>query len=82
MRISGFAFDVEFLYLAKKLGYRIAELPVEWTNDPDSRVKMMSDPFLMMKDLIKLYFRVLFNRPAVDGSTRKRKRWVLSVTPK
>lgn len=73
---------MEFLYLAKKAAYKIAELPVEWANDPDSKVKMMRDPFLMIKDLVKLYFRVVFNRLAFDGGAKKKKSWVFSVTPK
>jgi dolichyl-phosphate beta-glucosyltransferase len=37
-RIDGFSFDVEALYLARKRGYRIAEIPVTWRNDAASRV--------------------------------------------
>ena len=37
-RLDGFSFDVEALYLARKRGYRIAELPVTWRNDAASRV--------------------------------------------
>lgn len=37
-KISGWGFDVEMLALAKKLGYRIKEVPVIWENDLNSRV--------------------------------------------
>jgi dolichyl-phosphate beta-glucosyltransferase len=37
-RLDGFSFDVEALYVARKRGYRIAELPVTWRNDAASRV--------------------------------------------
>jgi dolichyl-phosphate beta-glucosyltransferase len=37
-RLDGFSFDVEALYLARKRGYRIAEIPVTWRNDAASRV--------------------------------------------
>ncbi len=37
-RIDGFGFDVEILAIARHLGYRIAEVPVRWKNDDDSRV--------------------------------------------
>ena len=37
-RLDGFSFDVEALYLARKRGYRIAEVPVVWRNDAASRV--------------------------------------------
>jgi dolichyl-phosphate beta-glucosyltransferase len=37
-RLDGFSFDVETLYVARKRGYRIAEIPVVWRNDAASRV--------------------------------------------
>lgn len=37
-RITGWGFDVETLSLAKKMGYRIKEIPVHWVNDTRSRV--------------------------------------------
>ncbi len=40
MRINRWAFDVESLVLAKKLGYKIKEIPVTWVNDPESKVKL------------------------------------------
>jgi dolichyl-phosphate beta-glucosyltransferase len=36
--VDRFAFDVEALLLARKLGYAIAEVPVLWFNSPDTRV--------------------------------------------
>jgi dolichyl-phosphate beta-glucosyltransferase len=38
IRIKGWAFDVEVLALAKKMGYRIKEVPVVWVNNPFSLV--------------------------------------------
>lgn len=37
-RITGWGFDVEVLSLAKRMGYRIKEIPVYWVNDTRSRV--------------------------------------------
>ena len=37
-RIERFGFDVEQLYIARKLGFSIAEVPVRWNNQPDSSV--------------------------------------------
>ncbi len=37
-RSEGFGFDVEALAVARHLGYRIAEVPVRWRNDDDSRL--------------------------------------------
>lgn len=37
----GFFFDTELLVLAQRQGWRIAELPVRWVDDPDSRVRLL-----------------------------------------
>ena len=39
-RLDGFSFDVEALYLARRRGYRIAEVPVTWRNDAATRVSL------------------------------------------
>ena len=31
-------FDIEMLVVATREGYRVAELPVRWTHDPDTRI--------------------------------------------
>ena len=36
--VNGFAFDVEILLLARKRGYAMADLPVEWRNSTASKV--------------------------------------------
>lgn len=39
-RLDGFAFDVEALFLARRQGRRIAEVPVVWRNDAATRVSL------------------------------------------
>ena len=53
-KLEGFSFDVELLFLASKLGYQIAEIPVEWINEPNSRVRMIADPVLMFADVVRI----------------------------
>lgn len=38
-KINRFAFDPEILIIARKMGYKIKEIPVYWKNDPESKVK-------------------------------------------
>ena len=59
MTITGFAFDVEILFLARKRGYRIAEIPVTWINSPKSRVDPIRDSLRMMRDLARIRWRSL-----------------------
>ncbi len=44
LRIRGWSFDVEVLVLAKKMGYKIIEIPIVWTNDERSRVRFVHMP--------------------------------------
>lgn len=55
-RIDGFGFDVEALYLARKFGYGIKEVPVRWVNSPDSKVHPLSDSSRMLLDLLRIRF--------------------------
>jgi dolichyl-phosphate beta-glucosyltransferase len=52
-RLDGFSFDVEALFLARKKGYRIAEVPVLWRNDAASRVSLLRG-FLAFPDLLRI----------------------------
>jgi dolichyl-phosphate beta-glucosyltransferase len=53
-RIDGFAFDAEILYLAKRFGYRVAELPVPWFDSVPSRVHAVWHSAQMLKDLVRI----------------------------
>lgn len=55
--INGFGFDVEVLYIAKRLGYRIKEVPVRWLNRAASKVNPLIHPLQMLTDLIRIRFR-------------------------
>ncbi len=56
-RVPRFGFDVELLFLARKAGCRIAEVPVRWVNSPDTRVRPLRDGGRAFLDLalIRLY---------------------------
>lgn len=52
--IPGFSFDLEILYLASKLGYRIAEVPVAWVDAPGSKVDTRKEVQRFLRDLLKI----------------------------
>jgi dolichyl-phosphate beta-glucosyltransferase len=52
--IEGFGFDVELLFLARKRGYRIVEVPVTWRHVPASRVDPVRDTLRMLSDVLRI----------------------------
>ena len=53
---QGWFFDSELLILAEKRGFRIKEVPVAWTDDPDTRVKVAGTAWGDFKGLLRLRF--------------------------
>lgn len=51
---TSMAFDVEVLYLAYQLEYYCTDIPVTWHNAPDSRVRLVRDSWLMLRDVIHI----------------------------
>jgi dolichyl-phosphate beta-glucosyltransferase len=52
--IDRFSFDVEALFIARKLKLKIAEVPVEWYNDEGTKVNALKDSFNMFLDILKI----------------------------
>ena len=59
MRTNGFSFDVEVLMLAQRRRYAIAEVPVNWTHQPGSKVNLALDSLRMALDLVIIRVRSL-----------------------
>jgi dolichyl-phosphate beta-glucosyltransferase len=57
-QLDGFAFDVEVLLLAQQLGLRVADLPVEWRNSPESKVRLVRDSVQMLCDTLRIRRRL------------------------
>jgi len=54
IKLKGFGFDVEALYVSQKLGYSIKQLPVVWRNSPESHVHVFSSSLEMFLDLFRI----------------------------
>jgi hypothetical protein len=61
-----FAFDVEILSLARKLGLDIAEVPVRWSRVPGSQIRPWTDARSMARDVYRAGRSVTLGR-AVPG---------------
>ena len=61
---DGWFFCTELLFVAEKAGVPIRELPVHWTDDRDSRVRLVRLSAAYMKEILKLRRRKI---PALTG---------------
>jgi len=55
-RIAGFGFDVEVLYLARRLGYPVRVVPLRWEHKENSRVAPIGDTLGMLSDVLRVRF--------------------------
>ncbi len=53
-RVDRFAWDVELLYLARRRGFAIAEVPVLWFNSPESKVRVVRDAAQTLWDVLRI----------------------------
>jgi len=53
-RIDGWAFDLEILALARRTGFGIAEVGVEWTDDRRSRVNPIKDMWKVVREALTI----------------------------
>ena len=51
---QGWFFDTELLVLAERSGLRIHEVPVDWVDDPDSRVDIVATAVADLKGMVRL----------------------------
>lgn len=67
MKVDRFAFDVELIWLALRLGHRVEEVGVPWVNSADSRVHPIFDSANMLRDVLRIRWlhRGLRPMPAV-----------------
>src|ERR1700728_3216712 len=80
---TGWFFDTELLVLAERAGLRINEVPVDWIDDPDSRVKVVATALGDLRGIVRLGtglargtirvpgLRSAQLRPAADGPGRR-----------
>ena len=66
-KLSGWAFDAELLYIARRLGYSLAQIPVRWHNDPNTKVRMLSAGPRMLFDILRVRLLHRGLRPPTDG---------------
>ena len=53
-KIAGFAFDVEILFIARRLSLSTIEVPVNWVAQPGSKVNLVTDSLKMLRDICRI----------------------------
>ena len=53
-KIDGYMFDVEILAIARRLGYRIQQVPIRWHDDADSRLELVSGNLRNVRDIFRI----------------------------
>ena len=53
--LSGWSFDIENLYIARRKKLRIKEIPIQWYYDPDSKVNAIRDALRMISDIFRIH---------------------------
>src|SRR5205814_7504080 len=54
VRDDGWFFDTELLVLAQRRGLRIHEVPVDWVDDPDSRVDLLATTLADLRGVVRV----------------------------
>ncbi|MFJ5259377.1 glycosyltransferase [Streptomyces sp. NPDC088387] len=54
VRDEGWFFDTELLVIAERAGLRIHEVPVDWVDDPDSRVDLLSTALADLRGIVRI----------------------------
>jgi dolichyl-phosphate beta-glucosyltransferase len=54
LRLDGFAFDVEMLARAERMGQRVVEVPVRWFHQDSSRVRPFRHGLQMLRDTLRI----------------------------
>jgi dolichyl-phosphate beta-glucosyltransferase len=49
-------FDVEILYLCRRLGYAVKEVPIRWRDDADSRLELVAGNLRNVRDIFRIRF--------------------------
>ncbi len=60
--LDGMSFDAEVLFIARKMGFDVQEVAIDWYFNPDSRVRLVQDSLRMGWDLLTIRWNALRGR--------------------
>jgi dolichyl-phosphate beta-glucosyltransferase len=68
LRIDGWAFDAEVLFLLRRVGHRVTEIPVTWSDQPGTKVNLLRDSVSSLVGLVQIRVQAalgVYRRPRV-----------------
>jgi len=69
-RVEGFAFDLDILVTARRLGLAVSEVPVTWVDNPDTHVGLFSSSVAMAVDAVRIAYRARRPMPPLPAGAR------------
>lgn len=54
LTLTGWSFDAEILFMARRQHLRMVEVPIDWHFNPESKLNLLQDTFRMMLDLLTI----------------------------
>jgi glycosyltransferase involved in cell wall biosynthesis len=57
--LAGWSFDIELLFMARRRGYRIREVPIHWYYQAESKVSAVRDALRMIGDIFRIHLNHL-----------------------
>lgn len=74
-QMVGIGFDIELLYVAKKRGYKIREVPITWYFDADSRMRLIGDSAHLLVEIWQIrrnWYRGVYARKKLEQRQQDR----------
>ena len=72
-RIERWGFDPEILFLARRMGFRVVEVPVQWAHAEGTRLHPFRDGVRMFGDVLHIRWNALsgaYSRPVAEAADR------------
>lgn len=66
--LPGWSFDIEVLFIARRRGYAIREVPIHWYFRPESKVNAVRDALRMIRDIFRIHLNALRGRYDAHGA--------------
>lgn len=73
-RIEGWGFDPELLFLARRYGFQVREVPVVWAHAPGAKIHMLRDSLRMFGELLTIRRNAWSGRYAPAAARQRRAR--------